>query len=105
MIYDIKEAFDDAKRGLDIRKEARIYGVPESTLRIRLSKGEPSSKMRAQTVFRYEQEYQLVEHYIKMVHIGYGYTRWQIVDMAKNMCMVTGKEGKEPSKHWFYGLQ
>ena len=104
MMYAMKGAFDDVKRGLAVRKAARIQGVPESTLRMRLSKGDPSSKIGAPTIFPYEQAYQLAEHCNKMAHIGYGYTRWQIMDMAKNMCMVTGKEGKEPSKHWFYGF-
>ena len=104
MMHAMKDVFDDVKRGLAVRKAARIHGVPESTLRMRLSKGDPSSKMGAPTTFPYEQEYHLAKHCIKMTHIEYCYTRWQIMDIAKNMCMVTGKEGKEPSKHWFYGF-
>ena len=58
MMYARKGAFVDVKRGLAVRKAARIHCVPESTLRMRLSKGDPSSKMGAPTIFPYEQEYQ-----------------------------------------------
>ena len=43
------------------------------------------------------------EHCVSMAHLGYGFTRWQIIDTAKNMCEVVGNDS-EPTKHWFYGF-
>ena len=59
MMYAMKEAFNDVKRGLDVRKAPRILGVLESTLRLirlidLLSKGEPRSKMGCPTMFTYK---------------------------------------------------
>ena len=45
----------------------------------------------------------LAKHCVSMAHLGYGFTRWQIIDMAKNMCEAVGKD-RELTKHWFYGF-
>ncbi|KAH3873370.1 hypothetical protein DPMN_036604 [Dreissena polymorpha] len=35
--------------------------------------------------------------------LGMFFSRWQILDMAKNMVCALGIEN-EPTKHWFYGF-
>ena len=42
-------------------------------------------------------------HCVSMAHFGYGFSRWQIIDMASNMCAAIGKD-TEPTKHLFYGF-
>ena len=38
-----------------------------------------------------------------MASLGYGYTRWQVIDFAENMATLTGRS-VSPTKHWFYGF-
>ena len=49
------------------------------------------------------QDEMLAEHCVSMAHLGYGFTTFQIIDTAKNMCEAIGKD-IEPTKHWFYGF-
>ena len=101
----LEAAYKDVKENkMPIRKAARLHLVPESTLRFRLKHFRGLDvKGGSPTIFTRKQEEALAEHCIHMAHIGYGMTRWQILDMAKNMCEVTGKKNS-PTKHWFYGF-
>ncbi|XP_033728930.1 uncharacterized protein LOC117318038 [Pecten maximus] len=102
----MKEAYDDVKtKHHQIRSAAKIHNIPESTLRYRLKHPEGTDvKKGGPIIFTRKQEELLADHCIGMAHLGYGFTRWQIIEMAKNMCEVVGKENIEPSKHWFYGF-
>ncbi|XP_033725380.1 uncharacterized protein LOC117315340 [Pecten maximus] len=103
----MEEAYDDVKtKHHKIRSAAKIHNIPESTLRYRLKhpEGTDVKKKGGPTIFSRKQEELLADHCIGMAHLGYGFTRWQIIEMAKNMCEVVGKENIEPTKHWFYGF-
>ena len=92
------------EKGFAVRKAARQHGLPESTLRWRLanSKGE-DMKWGGQTIFSRTQEEMLAEHCVSMAHLGYGFSRWQVLEMAKNMSEAVGRDS-EPTKHWFYSF-
>ncbi|KAH3856024.1 hypothetical protein DPMN_098604 [Dreissena polymorpha] len=55
------------------------------------------------TILTRVQEEILSQHCVSMAHLGYGFSRWQILDMALNMAVALGIEN-EPTKHWFYGF-
>ena len=102
----LREAYSEVKqKGVAIRAAARRYGLSEATLRRRIHHGmtayNPPSGFS--TLLSRTQEEHLAEHCVTMAHLGYGYTRWQVLEMAKNMCEVLGKE-ITPTKHWFYGF-
>ena len=92
------------EKGFAVRKAARQHGLPESTLRWRLAnlKGE-DVKWGGQTIFSRNQEEMLAEHCVSMAHLGYGFSRWQVLEMAKNMSEAIGRDS-EPTKHWFYSF-
>ena len=93
---------DKKEMGFAERKAARQHGLPESTLRWILanSKGE-YVKRGGQTIFSRTQEEMLAEHCISMAHLGFGFSRWQVLEIAQNMSEAVGRS-REPTKHWFY---
>ena len=99
------DAYKDVKeKGIAIRRAAKVHGLPESTLRWRLANEKKEDlKHGGQNFFTRAQEEMLAEHCVSMAHLGYGFTRWQVLDMAKNMSEAVGKD-TEPTKHWFYGF-
>lgn len=102
----VKAACDDViLNGRTIRGSAKIHNVPESTLRRRLGSDRTAEewKMGAPSYFSMAEESQLAQHCIGMAERGYGYTRWQIIEMAKGMASLKGCTFC-PTKHWFYGF-
>lgn len=101
----VRAALDDVEmKNITIRGSARLHGIPESTLRRRLRdpRGE-NVNMGGPTIFTKSEETQLAQHCIEMAERGYGYTRWQIIEIARNMS--TAKEKNlTPTKHWFYSF-
>ncbi|KAJ8320359.1 hypothetical protein KUTeg_001946 [Tegillarca granosa] len=83
----LKEAYSDViQKNFKIRTAAILHGIPESTLRPRLASSNDSDIRRGgPTIFPKNQEQQLAEHCISMAHLAYGFARWQILDMAKNV--------------------
>lgn len=63
--------------GSSIRATARQYGVPESSLRHKLSGRVNPEAVRSgpQPVFTQEEEAMLVEHLKFTASVGYGYSR------------------------------
>ena len=59
------------KKGYVVRKAARLHGLPESTLRWRLTnqKGE-DVKQGGPTIFSRTQEEMLADHCVYMAHLG-----------------------------------
>lgn len=87
-----------------IRGSAKLHGVPENTLRRRLGDSTATEewKMGAPTYFTMSEESQLAQHCVDMADKGYGYCKWQIMELAHNMATVKGTN-MTPTKHWFYG--
>ena len=102
----VKEACNDAtENGMTIRGSARLHNVPESTLRRRLGDTREADewKLGGPTYFSPSQEAQLAQHCVDMADKGYGYTRWQILEIAANISDAKGNK-ITPTKHWFYGF-
>ncbi|CAG2215069.1 unnamed protein product [Mytilus edulis] len=102
----LKEAGDDVVlHGKSIRGAAKRHNVPESTLRCRLSDpgGVADVRMGGPTIFTPAEETQLAVHCTSMADKGYGYTRWQIIEIACNMSQAKDKH-IQPTKYWFYGF-
>jgi hypothetical protein len=98
----LTKAIEAAQHG-SIRKAATMYGVPEATIRFRLSPGKEESTPGHPPYFCPSEERELADHCIKMASYGYGYARFQVLKVAENMAAATGKAIK-PTKHWFYGF-
>ena len=103
-----EEKFEDAikatERGVPIRTAARRYGINECTLRLRLRRrreGKTDFRRGAPTFFSRHQEELLANHCIKMANLGYGLSRWQIIEMARNMANELGST-TVPTHRWFY---
>ena len=86
---------DIREMDFSIRKVARLHGLPESTLRRGLAnnKGE-ELKRGGQALFARTQEELLAEHCVAMANIDYGFSSWQILEMAKNMKEAIGGDGE-----------
>ncbi|XP_046550978.1 MFS-type transporter clz9-like isoform X1 [Haliotis rubra] len=101
----LREAFQDVlDKGIAVRKAARVHGIPESTLRGRLNNPKGLDvKVGAPPIFSPTQEGELASYCIKMANIGYGFSRWQVIDLAVNMNKILQRDFN-PTKHWFYGF-
>jgi hypothetical protein len=101
----MREAMDDVQlNNLSIRGSAKLHNIPESTLRGRLSDPRGVNvRMGGPTIFTPNQEARLAQHCIYMADRGYGYARWQILEIAGNMSKAKGMNFKL-TKHWFYGF-
>ena len=88
----IKLALEAIKKsGTAIRRASLQYGVPESTLRSRLKKADPFTAVAGtSTYFSQAEEQHLANHCVKMAHLGNGYQCWQVLELAKNMCIGKG---------------
>ena len=99
----LMSAYHHVKRTGDaIRKAGRMFGVPESTLRRRLNNPETQS-VGHPTLFSGAEENELADHCRNMARLGYGYCRWQVLEMAGNMAKQTGRD-IEPKKDWYYNF-
>ena len=101
----LHDAYTDVReKGFAIRKAARLHGLPESTMRRRLTNNKSEELKRSgPTIFTRPQVELLAEHCVAMAHIGYGFSRWQVLEMAKNMSEAIGGDS-EPTKNWFYSF-
>ena len=99
----VTRALQATTDGNSIRGASRMYGVPESTLRFRLASTRGAANPGHPAYFSESEERQLADHCIQMASLGYGYTRWQVIEIAENMATLTGRS-VSPTKHWFYGF-
>lgn len=105
---NLRRAFDATLTGVSVYRAARVYGVPESTLRDRTRHIVSLEAVKGpDRIFTSEEEMELVQHIKYMAEIGYGYTKINIQYMAADFCKSLGKKtppGEKLSNHWFYGL-
>ena len=101
----MREAMNDAQLdNMSIRGSAKLHNIPESTVRGRLNDPRGVNvRMGGPTIFTPSQEARLAQHCIYMADRGYGYSRWQILEIASNMSKAKGMNFKL-TKHWFYGF-
>lgn len=101
-------AFEATRTGVSVYRAARMYSVPESTLRDR-TRGIVSldGTRGPDTLLSHSEEQQLVDHISYMASIGYGYTKSNIQFMAAEFARSLGKKlngDKALSHNWFYGF-
>ena len=100
----IKLAIEEVLRGKPNQRAAKEYEIPDQTLRDRVAKARKHIYGRKKCdhfrLFTDAQEDMLKEHCLWLASIGYGMAEWQILDMARQMSFVLGKQ--VPSRSWFY---
>lgn len=81
--------------GMSVYKAARVFGVPESTLRDRHLGLQPTEYLPSHgpdPLFSKEEEKSLVDHMTYMSNIGYGYSRQSFLDLAFEFAVAIGKK-------------
>ncbi|KAJ8309869.1 hypothetical protein KUTeg_011734 [Tegillarca granosa] len=96
---NLQKAYNATLTGMSVYRAARMYLVPESTLRDRTR-----NKVEMEPTFGFGtfKENKLVEHVTYMASIGYGYNKIGI-----RLCITIGKSIQSKStlsNCWFYGL-
>jgi hypothetical protein len=93
---------------MSVKKAARIYGIPVTTLRDRvLGKVDHDKAVFGKApLFDNNEEYNLVKHFKKMSSYGYGYTRQECLDIATDYAIQLGRRSKDHplSMKWIRGL-
>ena len=105
---NLLRAYEATKTGISVYRSARMYNVPESTLRDRtIGIVALDGHSGPERIFSQEEEKKLVDHIIYMGNIGYGYTKGNIQFMAADYARSIGKTVKAAnglSDHWFYAF-
>ena len=86
----VTRAVQATANGSSIRGASRMYGVPESTLRFRLS----STNSGHPTYFSESEARQLADNCIRMASFGYGYARWQVLEISEKNGVIDRKDRK-----------
>lgn len=93
---------------MSVYRAARVYSVPESTLRDRtMHLVDLECKGGPERIFTFEEEKNLVDHIMYMANIGYGYSVIDIRCMAADYGRSLGKTIRakgELSPDWFYAF-
>jgi hypothetical protein len=78
---------------LPVLTAAKKYGVPETTLRDRVSGRVDIDccNMGKSPILSLDEENKLVKHLLEVAKIGYGYNRKEIVDIASDYTVTLGK--------------
>ena len=96
----LEAAYNNVKiGGMSVFAAARMFAVPESTLRERV-RGFKSIDLTTSghpPLFDQEEESLLLEHIKQMANLGYGYTRTQIIKIASDYAFDIGKKDKAES--------
>jgi hypothetical protein len=93
---------------LPVLTAAKKYGVPETTLRDRVSGRVDIDccNMGKSPILSLDEENKLVKHLLEVAKIGYGYNRKEIVDIASDYTVTLGKRTVEKplTLNWFHGF-
>ena len=96
---------------MSVYKAARMYGIPETTLRDRKLGNQPVSDVPSYghpPLFTQAEEKQLAEHIVYMARIGYGYTRAKFLRLATDWAVCLGRKQATDqafSPSWFSGFR
>lgn len=110
---NLQRAYDAFRnQNISVYEAARIYGVPERTLRDRFSGNVAlDCKVGHETLFDFQEEKDFVEHLKYMAEIGYGYTKSMVQTMGMEYAQALNKtlstrldDQTKLSNNWFYGL-
>ena len=89
---------------MGVYRAARHFGVPLNTLKNRTH---GANKGGYGQILSQAEEAMLVQHLTKMRTLGYNYSRIQMLDMATDLAVHTGKREKDDkrlSMQWFYSF-
>ncbi|MES9884149.1 MAG: hypothetical protein ABW185_25160 [Sedimenticola sp.] len=83
--------------GIAVRKAAKIYCVPEATLRNRVNGSVHIDTVRsgAAPLLSQEEEVRLVDHVTLLAKVGYGYTRMELCNLATEYATDVGKRDRD----------
>ena len=83
----MKEALKLIDDGLSAYKASKLTGVPQTTIKDRrLEKVKRDTFVGGHgPIFTESQEERLQEHAVDMMHMGYGYTRRELINLATDM--------------------
>ena len=105
---NLSRAYQATQSGMSVYRAARLYNIPESTLRDRtLGNVSVDAKNGTGTLLTVEEEHKLVQHISYMADIGYGYNKSSIQYMARDYAVSMGKNVQASdslSNCWFYGF-
>ncbi|XP_053383253.1 uncharacterized protein LOC128549762 [Mercenaria mercenaria] len=95
--------------GEAIRKVAKKYGIPESSLRHKLSGRVNPEAVRSgpPALFTQEEEARLADHLKFTASVGYGYSRSEVLDIATEYAIALGHRDKSNplSFRWYEGFK
>ena len=102
------QAYKLWQSGVSVYKAAKLTGVPKQTLRDRTCGRVEATKHSSgpDPIFSLEEEQDLTNHVISMAQFGYGYTRFDLRNIATDLAIYLKKkcdDGKLLSEHWLYG--
>ena len=103
------EAYENViKEKTPVKRAARIYNVPLTTLRDRVDGRIDPNNFRngGSPVFSGYEEQQLGNHLERMASFGYGLTRAQTISLASEYAVFVGRRpvDRPLTKHWLYGF-
>lgn len=107
---DLQMAFDATQKGMSVYKAARMYRVPETTLRDRASgriSVDPMVRPGPEGMLSCKEDVRVAEHILHMADIGYHYRKVDIQRMAMDFAISLGKVVKSKrqlSNNWFYSF-
>lgn len=108
---DLENAFDAIKDGMSLRKAAKEYGIPFSTLRDRLKiRKTVEPKLGKYATFTKEQEEMMVQNLLQLSGMYYGVASLQLRRLAfdfasqNNIKNNFNKKTKLAGKSWFYSF-
>ncbi|XP_060575299.1 uncharacterized protein LOC132732808 [Ruditapes philippinarum] len=111
LLYDrsnLQRAFEATQKGISAYRAAKMYSVPPTTLRDRISgRVKATARVGHETIFTQEEEQKLYNHITYMAEIGYGYNKMSLQYLAKDYADSLGKvvrADKSLSDNWFYGF-
>ena len=91
-----------------VLKASRLYGVPDQTLRDRISGRISIDTLKSgrSPIFTLDEELKLVNHLQAVAKYGYGYTRQEVVDIASDYSNQLGKRASTNplTINWFRGF-
>ena len=94
----------EKRKGDAMHLAGRMFGVPGSTVKRRLSNPEiVTQSVGHPTLFSRPEENHLAYHCMNMARLGYGYCRWQVLEMLGNMAKQACRD-IEPYKDWYYNF-
>lgn len=87
----LKAAVQAIRSGRKIREVSRAFGIPESSLRTRMTKGQfESARLGRKPVFSHEQELALASHAITLSNLFYGLTMTELRRLAYEFASRNG---------------